>query len=222
MAAAKEAVEAAKAVLEEAIGEESQSQMQVGEIKSLYDDAKAELNDAEKRMSHFSSELRVLSDQKADLVKKVESMELEARKISVAIARIHKEQGNAERLVATMLKKHSWIESEKSAFGVRGGDYDFEETDPSEMSKQLQALKNEQESLVRANETHVAHLYANYFSSIYFHLCCTGKEDQQEGDGHDRESGGRVHRVTAKAKSGRERQEEDPSCHRGIGYQEEI
>jgi structural maintenance of chromosome 2 len=92
-------------------------------------------------------------------------MELEARKISVAIARIRKEQGNAERLVATMLKKYSWIESEKSAFGVRGGDYDFEETDPSETSKQLQALKNEQESLVSANETHVAHLDANYFSS---------------------------------------------------------
>lgn len=165
LAAAEVAVEATRAAVEEAISEESQSQMQVGEIKSLYDIAKAELDDAEKRMSHFSSELRVLSDQKTNLVKKVESMELEARKISVAIARIRKEQGNAERLVATMLKKYSWIESEKSAFGVRGGDYDFEETDPSETSKQLQALKNEQESLVSANETHVAHVDANYFSS---------------------------------------------------------
>ena len=171
LAAAEMAVEATKVVLDEAISEESQSQMQVGEIKSLYDVAKAELDDAESRMSHFSSELRILSDQKADLVKKVESMELEARKISVAIARIHKEQGNAERLVATMLKKYSWIESEKSAFGVRGGDYDFEETDPSEMNKQLQALKNEQESLVSAENLHVAHLISNYFSSKYLNLC---------------------------------------------------
>jgi structural maintenance of chromosome 2 len=188
--AAEEAVEAAVNVLEEASQEESQSQMQVGEIKSLYDDAKAKLDDAEKRVSQFSSELRALSDEKANLVKKVESMELDARKISVAIARIHKEQGNAERLVATMLKKHSWIESEKSAFGVRGGDYDFEETDPSATSKQLHALKNEQESLVRVTESDVVHLFADHFSLIYHHQCCTGKEDQQEGDGHDRESRG--------------------------------
>ena len=130
MAAAEEAVEAAEKALDEANEEESQLQMKVGEVKALYDNAKAELDDVEKRMAQFSSELRDLTDERADLVKKVESMELEARKISVAIARIQKEQGNAERFVATMLKKHAWIESEKSAFGVEGGDYDFEATDP--------------------------------------------------------------------------------------------
>jgi len=145
---AEEAVEAAEKALDEANDEESQLQMRVGEVKSLYDDAKAELDEVEKRMTQFSSELRDLTDARADLAKKIESMELEARKISVAIARIHKEQGNAERFVATMLKKHAWIESEKSAFGVEGGDYDFEATDPSEMNKQLQELKHEQESLV--------------------------------------------------------------------------
>ena len=50
-----------------------------------------------------------------------------------------------------MLMKHSWIESEKGAFGIRGGDYDFEATDPREVSKQLKYLKDEQDSLVRLN-----------------------------------------------------------------------
>lgn len=163
MSAAEEAVEAAEKALSEASDEESQLQMKVGEVKALYDNAKAELDEVEKRMAQFSSELRDLTDERADLAKKVESMELEARKISVAIARIQKEQGNAERFVATMLKKHAWIESEKSAFGVEGGDYDFGATDPSEMNKQLQALKHEQESLVCFHET----CYINAFTS-----CC--------------------------------------------------
>lgn len=150
LASADEAVEAAKAALFEARKEESQSQMAVGEIKSLYDDAKSQLLDIELRMNQFSSELRDLSDAKADLVKKVESLEIEAKRITVAIAKIQKEQGSAERFVASMLKKHAWIESEKSAFGVEGGDYDFGETDPTEMSRQLQALKADQESLVSA------------------------------------------------------------------------
>jgi structural maintenance of chromosome 2 len=149
VSAAEETVEAAEKALAEANDEESQLQMQVGEVKAAYDNAKAALTKVEKRVAQFSTELRDLTDQRADLAKKIESMELEARKISVAIAKIQKEQGNAERFVATMLKKHAWIESEKSAFGVEGGDYDFEATDPSEMNKQLQVLKHEQESLAK-------------------------------------------------------------------------
>jgi structural maintenance of chromosome 2 len=48
-----------------------------------------------------------------------------------------------------MLKKFPWIQSEKEAFGVQGGDYDFESTNPSEMSIQLKQLKHEQETLGR-------------------------------------------------------------------------
>jgi structural maintenance of chromosome 2 len=167
VSAAEETVEAAEKALAEANDEESQLQMQVGEVKAAYDNAKAALTKVEKRVAQFSTELRDLTDQRADLAKKIESMELEARKISVAIAKIQKEQGNAERFVATMLKKHAWIESEKSAFGVEGGDYDFEATDPSEMNKQLQVLKHEQESLV-SNAPSLAALCTDISGALLF------------------------------------------------------
>lgn len=149
VSAAETAVDAAAKALDEANEEEANLQMKVGEVKALYDEAKSELESIEKHMAQFSSELSNQNDEKAKLVKKVEKAELEAKKLSVAIARIQKERGNAERFVSNLLKKHAWIESEKSAFGVAGGDYDFEATDPSEMSSQLKSLKDEQDSLAK-------------------------------------------------------------------------
>ena len=67
----------------------------------------------------------------------------------MSISRIRKERQHAEKVVVSLLKNHPWIESEKSAFGVEGGDYDFKATNADAMSRQLNTLKGEQESLVR-------------------------------------------------------------------------
>jgi structural maintenance of chromosome 2 len=147
--AAEHAVLAAETALKEANDDEADRQMKAGEVKALYDQAKEEVDAVENRMAQCSSELSNLKHEKAAMIKKAEATFLEAKKLSVAIARIQKERSNAERLVATLLKKNAWIESEKSAFGVAGGDYDFETTDPTEMSRQLNGLKSEQDSLVR-------------------------------------------------------------------------
>jgi len=89
-----------------------------------------------------------LKKAKANLVKLAEAAKLESKKLSVNIGRIRKERATAEKVVAGMIKKHTWIESEMSAFGVRGGDYDFEATDPVAATEHLNELKNEQDSLV--------------------------------------------------------------------------
>ena len=145
---AEEAVIVAKKVLDEAIEEESELQMKVGQVRAVYEEAKADLEELEKRVAKFSSEVMELKKTKAELVKSASTATLEAKKLAVSIARIRKERSGAEKLVTVMLKKHAWIESEKSAFGVLGGDYDFEATDPVEMGKMLKELKDEQESLV--------------------------------------------------------------------------
>jgi len=62
---------------------------------------------------------------------------------------MQKERSGAEKFIKSMLKKYPWIESEKEAFGVEGGDYDFNVTDPAQMSSQLKSLKHEQETLGR-------------------------------------------------------------------------
>jgi structural maintenance of chromosome 2 len=174
--AAEEAVVVAKAALDEAMEEEAEIQMKVGQVRSLYEDAKTELDALDDSIEKFSSKVVDLKHDRSDLVKSASAATLEAKKLAVSISRILKERAGAERLVNTMLKKYAWIESEKSAFGVRGGDYDFEETDPNEVGKQLKDLKGEQESLVSPDPPHHLVDNASPFSHLVFHS--SGKENQ--------------------------------------------
>jgi len=183
---AEEAASTAEKHVSEVMNQESDLQMKVGEVKALYDDAKGELDEVEKRMEHCSADLSNLQTQRSDLVKAAEQATVEAKKLSVAITRMQKERAGAEKAVKSLLKKYPWIQSEKSAFGVAGGDYDFEATNPDEMSRQLDFLKNEQGSLVRTSKTNEC-----IFASCEPNEVCSlllGQEDQQEGHGNDRES----------------------------------
>jgi structural maintenance of chromosome 2 len=150
--------------------EEAEIQMKVGQVRSLYEDAKAELDALDDRIEKFSSKVVDLKHARSDLAKSASAATLEAKKLAVSISRIHKERAGAERLVNTMLKKYAWIESEKSAFGVRGGDYDFEETDPNEVGKQLKDLKGEQESLVSSDPLNFSSTKLVHYSPTFaFH-----------------------------------------------------
>jgi structural maintenance of chromosome 2 len=147
--AAKEAVSLAEKALREANETESELQMKVGDANARYEDAKIELEQVEEKMLQFSSEVSAVKAAKDDLQRKVDSLELDAKKMKVNIAKIEKDRANAEKFVVSMLKKHSWIESEKAAFDVAGGDYDFASVDISEMKSQLEDLKSEQDSLAK-------------------------------------------------------------------------
>jgi len=144
---AEAAVSSAEVSLKEVNEEELGKEIVVGEVKALWDEAKAAQTKFEERIAQFSSELAGIKREKASLAKKQEKCTLEAKKLAVSISRIRKERQNAERAVVSLLKNYPWIESEKSAFGVEGGDYDFTAANPGEMSAQLHALKSEQESL---------------------------------------------------------------------------
>lgn len=144
---AAENVPAAEIAWKEANEEEDSRQIKVGEVKALYDEAKTALDEFEARLAQCSSALSEIKAEKLALSKKVENCALEAKKLAVAIARISKERHSAEKVVANLIKNYAWIESEKSAFGVEGGDYDFKATDPNEMSRELNNLKSEQDEL---------------------------------------------------------------------------
>ncbi|KAL7546813.1 hypothetical protein ACHAWF_010148 [Thalassiosira exigua] len=147
--AAQETVEVAEKALEAAREEAAGFEMKVGELKAVWEDAKAVLDDLENKLKTCSQELGALTKQKARLVKKAEAAEIEGKKVSVKIAKFHTEQAKAEKFLKSMMNKYTWIETEKDAFGVPGGDYDFEETDPEGMSKHLKNLQAEQSSLAK-------------------------------------------------------------------------
>lgn len=138
----------AETALGNAISEEAKIQIQVGEVRSAYEESKAALDALESRLNLCSAKLVELKHSKSDLSKKAEDAKLRAKKLSVEVERICKERSGAKKLVDSMLKKHVWIESEQSAFGVPGGDYDFEGTDAKQVESQLESLNEEQDSLV--------------------------------------------------------------------------
>ena len=69
--------------------------------------------------------------------------------MKVSIAKIEKDRANAEKFVFSMIKRYSWIDTEKAAFGVPGGDYDFASMDVQAMKSQLEDLKSEQDALAK-------------------------------------------------------------------------
>ena len=146
---AKEAVLMAERSLRAASIDESESQMQVGDVSVTYEETRQELEELEQKMAECSAGVSDLKRAKGDLMKAKDTAKLESKKLSINVLRIRKERATAEKVVATMLKNYSWIEGEMKAFGVRGGDYDFEATDPNEISQQLKMLKTEQDTLVR-------------------------------------------------------------------------
>ena len=163
--AAEEAVSSAEVGLREANEEELGKEIVVGEVKAQWDEAKAKKAEFEERITKFSSELAEIKREKAKIAKKVEKCTLQAKKLNVSISRIQKEKQHAEKVVTSLLKSHPWIESEKSAFGVEGGDYDFTSTNADDMSSQLHTLKGEQDILVRCdflpNPSHMLHAHTN-------------------------------------------------------------
>ena len=148
---AKEAVLMAERALRTASIDESESQMKVGDISVTYEETRHELEELEQQMAECNAGVLDLKRAKADLVKAAEAAKLESKKLSVHVLRVRKERANAEKVVATMLKNYGWIEGEMNAFGVRGGDYDFEATDPNEVSQRLKLLKSEQDALVSSH-----------------------------------------------------------------------
>lgn len=145
--AAEEALSSAEKALIEANSMEADKLILLKTTAEEYDEAKAALLEAEKLAHDCSVELNRLSKEKAKMSSIKDAAVLETKKISLQVAKFQKERSNAERFVASMLEKHAWIENEKDAFGVTGGDYDFQETDPKKMSERLNLLKGEQESL---------------------------------------------------------------------------
>ncbi len=147
VAASKEAVKAAEKAYNDASTAEADLQMKVGRIKAQYDEATAACEEIEAQMTMVSSELKNFNKEKTALMKKSESAQLEAKKISVQINKCKKDTTNAEKSIAALLKKYEWIKDEKDAFGVKDSDYDFDQIDVAAQSRELKRLQGEQSSL---------------------------------------------------------------------------
>ena len=146
--AAQDAVLVSKKVLDDACLEEENLQIEVGILHAKYEEANQELEQLEKEISLLSSEISDLKHLKCVVGKESEAAKLESKKITVQVERLKKERVSAEREVSQIMKKYAWIESERSSFGVKDGDYDFEGVNLNETRETLSEMQVGQETLV--------------------------------------------------------------------------
>lgn len=147
-AAVEAEVVAANALREETMQEE-EIRVKVEDLQALYEEAKQDLDRMNDLMANRSTELAGLKSRKSSLAKEEDVNRLESKKLSLALLNLKKERSASENLVTALLKRHPWIETEKAAFGMRGGDYDFEANNASKAQKRLKDLRADQEALVR-------------------------------------------------------------------------
>lgn len=147
--------------MNKAVQLESQTQILVDDVKTQYDESCEELSVLEGRLAICSAKISELKKSKAELERKVEAIRLDTKKIALDISRIHKQRHSAEKVVATLMKRHAWIETEQEAFGIVGGDYDFNGINATALKNQLADMKGEHDSLVRPQ------LYDSPFISRY-------------------------------------------------------
>lgn len=148
LAAAEEAVKIAEKVLEELGQQESEMQVNVAETQASYEQARSEVNELERQVDDFSSQVTELKERKSELAQALAAATIEAKKLSVTISHLQKERNGAEKVVSNLLKNYAWIDSERGAFGVVGGDYDFESLDAGKIASEVKELKNQQDNLV--------------------------------------------------------------------------
>lgn len=147
--AADEAVAAAQRAFITSEEIKEKHEITVNEQNNEYNEAKKQLGVFEEKVSSFKVTSRRLAKENDFLLKQKESATLNMKKLSVQVAQFHRMRSSAEKSVEVMLKKYPWIVSEKEAFGVPGGDYDFTNNPPREASAKLKVLKEEQEKLAK-------------------------------------------------------------------------
>ena len=145
---AREGVDAAKKALDDASEEESVIQMKLGGIRAAYDEVKDKLTSMEAKWAESQAELAELRDERASKMKEADAVKLDAKKVSLQLSRLEKDRGEAEKKIAGLEKKYNWVKDNAHAFGVPGGDYDFDASNLDAVFQELVALKKEQEVLV--------------------------------------------------------------------------
>jgi structural maintenance of chromosome 2 len=150
----------------DAVEKEELIQMKLGGVRADYDEIKEKLTLMEAKWAEGQAELADLKNERATKVKEMDNAKLEAKKLSLQLTRMQKERGEAEKMTKVLEKKYSWVMNEKHAFGIRGGDYDFEATNLEAVTLDLNSMKNEQETLVSLTWLCVIVIRTSYLTPI--------------------------------------------------------
>ena len=110
------------------------------DLLEKYEIAKSTKNLKEKEMSACSTEIKALVTQKSKADKAYENAGLEIKKTEAKLASWEKDAKEAKKKIEELSKNNFWIQSEKSFFGRKDSDFDFEARDVAGSKKRIKEL----------------------------------------------------------------------------------
>ena len=129
----------------------------MSDLKTKYSEAQTSRNEKENEIAARSTEIKQIQQLKIKCEKLFEDAFVEVTKITNKIASWTKNGKDAKASLASLEKEHPWISNEKSFFGQKDSDFDFEKKDVAECRVRLQQLTAEQVREVN-----------NYLCTIFF------------------------------------------------------
>jgi len=105
--------------------------------KSAYEELQVSLDEKQKELSKCDKQSAQITNEMDDIQAEISNIGVERKKLEHKLSKLDKHCQEASDTVASLLKKHPWIKSEKQFFGMPGTDYDWESQDPEETLEQL-------------------------------------------------------------------------------------
>lgn len=105
-----------------------------------YDEEKESLIESRKDLTHATRE-------KDRMAEECEAAELELKRVDLKLRNLERDCEQSITLKEQYDSKYAWIDMEKDSFGVAGGEYDFQGQRVEDARKELDALKETQETL---------------------------------------------------------------------------
>ena len=121
----------------------------VAKAKAQYDEASAKLDALQAELAECNSGIKSTRKQIDRIQKALSDFAVERRRLENRLSRLDKESKEAQSVVKQMLKAHRWIASEREAFGVAGGEYDFTGQSPEEALDELAEAEDALKKLSR-------------------------------------------------------------------------
>ena len=142
----KESVDASVATL---MADATACEAKVAEAKASYDETSSQLEVFHAELAERNSDIASKRKQMDRLQKSISDSAVERRRLENRMSRLEKESKDADSVVKQMLREHPWIVSEREAFGIVGGEYDFSGQSPEEALEELEGAEEALKKLGR-------------------------------------------------------------------------
>ena len=122
---------------------------EVNERQASLDVATSALNAARAVAARLAGRFADAKKRLAALAKSADADSVQRKQLEHKMSRAERDSSESEMRLARLHTDHPWVESESHLFGARGGEYDFEATDPAARVAELETRERDQASLAK-------------------------------------------------------------------------